>query len=211
MLYTYGFVPGSSVEEWIAAGWPSASAVSRLYLGCISSVYWLHLGKCLGCVPAVSRRHRRAAALLRRRLSLRRAAAAEAGAARRTRRRRGGTPLKKKSMSPPTGRQVPCLGASEGAADGQWLDLKPTADQCVAMAPLLRLANLSPGDASLEEGVRRLAEARCSRDHPRSPEITRDHPRSPEARRFAEARSAAPSATLGGGILREITRECARS
>ena len=87
-------------------------------------------------------------------------------------------------------------------------------------SPRIRLANLSPGDASLEEGARRLAEARCSRDHQRSseiirdhlrsPEITRDHPRSPEARRLAEARSAAPSATLGGGRLREITRECVR-
>lgn len=96
MLYTYGFVPGSSVEEWIAAG---------------------------------------------------------------------GRPLFFDGVSPsdellPQKRALlAALGASEGAADGQWLDLKPTADQCVAMAPLLRLANLSPGDASLEEGVRRLAEA----------------------------------------------------
>lgn len=35
------------------------------------------------------------------------------------------------------------LGAGEDAAEGTWLDLQPTREQCEMMAPLLRLASLA--------------------------------------------------------------------
>lgn len=52
------------------------------------------------------------------------------------------------------------LGADEGAWEGTWLDLKADPDQCIAMAPLLRFAQLVPGgdyaDADLKDLVEQI-------------------------------------------------------
>jgi len=56
-------------------------------------------------------------------------------------------------LSPQKRALLVALGADEGAADGTWLDLKPEKAQCVQMAPLLRLAHLSPEEDGLDDSV----------------------------------------------------------
>jgi len=83
MLYTYGFVPGAGLAEWISSG-----------------------GRPLffdGVLPS--------------------------------------DPLHEQKRA-----LLSALGAQEGAVDGTWVDLKPTAASCTSMAPLLRLAYLGRGD-----------------------------------------------------------------
>ena len=80
MLYTYGFVPGASPEEWVAAGG------RPLFFEGIDK------DDPLG--------------------------------------------LQKRAL-------LVTLGTGEDAADGTWLDVQPRPDQCVLMAPLLRLAALA--------------------------------------------------------------------
>jgi len=49
------------------------------------------------------------------------------------------------------------LGAGEDAADGQWVDIKGTAESCLSMAPLLRLSHLSQESREAETLVADLA------------------------------------------------------